>query len=153
MLNTNLINNNEELYSDGVALINKQGKYYYLNEPYTFFLGHERPDEIIGKSWIATFSPEYAEKLLKNILPLVLEKGSWTGEAILLTKEEKTIRKHISLTKIPDDNLICICQQHPFQLNSSRITYLMDSIGKGILLEDENRSIIFANKEFCTLFN
>ena len=153
MLNTNLINNNEELYSDGVALINKQGKYYYLNEPYTLFLGHERPDEILGKPWTTTFSPEYAEQLQNNILPLVLEKGSWTGEAILLTKEEKTIRKHISLTKIPDDNLICICQQHPFQLNSSRIAYLMDNLGKGILLEDENRTIIFVNKQFCTIFN
>ena len=63
MFKTTLNNTTEELYSDGVALINKQGEYYYLNEPYTFFLGHERPDEIIGKSWIATFSPEYAEQL------------------------------------------------------------------------------------------
>ena len=153
MLNNTLNNTTEELYSDGVALINKQGEYYYLNEPYTLFLGHERPDEMLGKPWTTSFSPEYAKQLQDNILPLVLEKGSWTGEAILLTKQEKKIQKYISLTKIPDDNLICICLQYPFQLNPSIITYLMDSLGKGILLEDENRAIIFVNNEFCTLFN
>jgi PAS domain S-box-containing protein len=138
---------------DGIALMNNSGNYYYLNNAHCKLFGYESADELLGKSWTTIYAPDYAKKLTENIMPLVMTKGNWSGETIGISKDQKPVIQYISLTKMPDGDLLCVCRDHSSNINASRLEYLMSNLGKGILVEDENHQVVLVNRQFCNLFH
>jgi PAS domain S-box-containing protein len=138
---------------DGIALLNNSGDYYYLNAAHCKLFGYESADELLGKSWTTIYAPDYAKKLAENIMPLVMTKENWSGETIGISKDNKPVIQYISLTKMPDGDLLCVCRDHSTNINASRLEYLMSNLGKGVLVEDENHEVVLVNRQFCNLFH
>jgi PAS domain S-box-containing protein len=138
---------------DGIALLNDKGDYYYMNKAHCKLFGYENADELLGKSWTTIYAPDYAEKLAKNVMPLVMEAGHWSGETIGKSKDDKPVVQYISLTKMPDDEMLCVCRDHSTSINASRLEYLMSNLGKGVLVEDEDHRVLLVNRQFCNLFH
>lgn len=137
---------------DGIALLDQHGVYYYMNISHASLFGYDAPEELIGKTWKAVYEDEYAGKIEKEIFPKLAEKGNWVGETIGISKSGKPVLQHVSLTKLPDGGLICVCRDNSNSINANRLKYLMSNLAKGILVEDENHSIILVNSQFCALF-
>jgi PAS domain S-box-containing protein len=138
---------------DGIALLNDKGDYYYMNKAHCKLFGYDSADELLGKSWTTVYAPDHAEKLSKNVMPLVMENGHWSGETIGISKDSKPVVQYISLTKMPDGDLLCVCRDHSTSINASRLEYLMSNLGKGVLVEDEEHRVVLVNRQFCNLFH
>jgi PAS domain S-box-containing protein len=138
---------------DGIALLNDKGDYYYMNKAHCKLFGYDSADELLGKSWTTIYTPDYAEKLSKSVMPLVMENGHWSGETIGLSKDSKPVVQYISLTKMPDGEMLCVCRDHSTSINASKLEYLMSNLGKGVLVEDENHRVLLVNRQFCNLFH
>jgi len=138
---------------DGIALLNNSGNYYYLNDAHCKLFGYESADELLGKSWTTIYAPDYAKKLAENVMPLVMTKGNWSGETIGRSKDQKPVIQYISLSKMPDGDLLCVCRDHSTNINASRLEYLMSNLGKGVLVEDENHEVVLVNRQFYNLFH
>ncbi len=137
---------------DGIALMNDEGNYYYLIDAHCKLFGYGSAEELLGKSWTTIYAPDYAKKLAENVMPLVMTKGNWFGETIGISKDNKPVIQYISLTKMPDGDLLCVCRNHSTNINASRLEYLMSNLGKGVLVEDENHQVVLVNRQFCNLF-
>jgi PAS domain S-box-containing protein len=137
---------------DGIALLDKHGNYSYMNKAHAKLFGYDAADELYGKSWQSIYTPEAAERLQKEVFPVLGKNGNWSGETIGISKDKKPVMQYISLTSLPDGGMVCVCRDNSKVINANRLHYLMSNLGKGILVEDENHCIVLVNRQFCNLF-
>ena len=137
---------------DGIALLDKSGNYMYMNKSHANLFGYDKAGELNGKSWQSIYTPEAAERLQKDVFPILEKKGNWSGETIGLSKDKKPVIQYISLTQLADGGMVCVCRDNSNAINANRLQYLMSNLGKGILVEDENHAVVLVNRQFCNLF-
>ena len=137
---------------DGIALLDKSGNYMYMNKSHANLFGYDNADELNGKSWHSIYTPEVAERLQKEVFPILEKKGNWSGETIGISKDKKPVIQYISLTQLADGGLVCVCRDNSKAINANRLQYLMSNLGKGILVEDEKHAVVLVNRQFCNLF-
>lgn len=138
---------------DGIAVLNAEGNYVYMNSSHAKLFGYENGAELLGKNWKAIYSDDYASTIEGQIFPLLEKNGNWSGETIGLSKDKKPVFQHITLSKLPDGELLCICRDNSKTINANRLQYLISNLGKGILVEDENHLVVLVNQQFCDLFH
>jgi PAS domain S-box-containing protein len=137
---------------DGIAVLNANGEYVYMNNSHAQLFGYKSGSELIGKTWKFIYSEDYASAIEGQIFPQLEKNGNWSGETIGLSKDKKPVFQHITLSKLPDGELLCICRDNSKTLNANRLQYLISNLGKGILVEDENHLVVLVNQQFCDLF-
>jgi len=137
---------------DGIAVLNERGEYIYMNNSHAQIFGYNSGAELIGKTWKYIYSEEYAATIEGQVFPMLEKHGNWSGETIGLSKDKKPVFQHITLSKLPDGELLCICRDNSKTINANRLQYLISNLGKGILVEDENHLVVLVNQQFCDLF-
>jgi len=137
---------------DGIALLNPAGEYIYLNKSHARLFGYQNGSELLGKTWKHIYSDEYAHIIENQIFPIVEKKGNWSGDTIGLSKDKKPVFQHVTINKLPDGELLCVCRDNSNTINANRLQYLISNLGKGILVEDENHLVVLVNQQFCDLF-
>jgi PAS domain S-box-containing protein len=137
---------------DGIALLDENGIYQFMNKAHAHLFGYDSVDELVGQSWKFIYTPEYANLLEHDVFPILNLNGYWSGETIGTSKDKKPVLQYVSLTKLPDGGLICICREHSNSITAAKLQYLMANLGKSILVEDEYHKIGMVNKQFCELF-
>ncbi|MFZ4772011.1 MAG: PAS domain S-box protein, partial [Ferruginibacter sp.] len=95
---------------DGVALLDPEGKYYYLNEVHLSMFGYQSDKELIGKTWQFIYGQEEIDRISQYLFPLLMANGKWSGETLGKSKTGEPVYQEISLTAMPDGGLICICR-------------------------------------------
>ena len=137
---------------DGIALLDEHGVYQFMNDAHAKLFGYDSAQDLLGQSWKSIYTDEYAEKLESEVFPILHMNGNWSGETIGISKDKKPVQQYVSLTKLPDGGLICICRENANSINAAKLQYLMGNLGKSVLVEDEHHRILLVNKQFCNLF-
>lgn len=138
---------------DGIAILDAQGLYTYMNKSHANLFGYSSGNDLVGKSWKQIYTQEYIQKIEKKIFPVLMTIGSWSGETIGVSKEGKPVMQYISLTVLPNEGMICVCRDNSKAIDNNRLQYLMSNLGKSILIEDENHFIVLVNNDFCRMFH
>lgn len=92
---------------DGIALLDKEGKYYYMNRAHEEIFGYG-PEGLIGESWHILYEPEELKRINEDVFPILGAKGIWNGETVGLSKSGKYVYQDITLRLLDDGSLICI---------------------------------------------
>ena len=92
---------------DGIALLNSDGTYYYMNNAHEELFEYDK-GELIGKHWRTLYDEEEADRIDKVIFPELNKNGHYTAETSGKTKHGKTIYQEITLRFLPDGTLVCI---------------------------------------------
>lgn len=93
---------------DGVALLDAEGRYYYLNPQHVKLFGYEKEEELIGKTWQVLYKEDEVKRIEGELFPLLMKQGNWHGETLGVKKDGSPILQEISLTAMPGGGLICI---------------------------------------------
>lgn len=150
-----------ESTSDGIALLDAEGKYYYLNEAHVTQFGYETSEELIGKTWQVFYKPVEVDRLSNLVFPILATEGTWRGETVGVKNNGETIYQEITLTALEDGGLICITRildsfkelERQLKVRNEQVSSVIKNVTSGILLEDSNRFIVEANEELGTMFN
>ena len=95
--------------SEGIALLNKEGKYIWLNKMHAVMFGYT-PGELIGESWELLYKKEDLIFFYENAFPQIEKTGKWSGETKGIKKDGNTIVEEIVyLTALSNGGLICTC--------------------------------------------
>lgn len=86
----------------GIARIEPNGCYCYVNEIYAGLLGYT-PDELIGQSWKVTVDPEHIE-IGEHGYQRMLEEDNVEFDIKGIRKDGAPIFKHVLIVKRVDDN-------------------------------------------------
>ncbi|MDH4301208.1 MAG: PAS domain S-box protein [Nitrospira sp.] len=99
---------------EGVAFLNQDGCYTYMNPAHAAIYGY-KPDELISRSWKTLYEREWISRIENEYFPELLNTGHWTGLVQGRTKSSRDIYVEISfvLSEKPHDParwLMCTCR-------------------------------------------
>ncbi len=75
----------------GFGMADMNGIVTYVNSTLCRMAGYNSPSEIIGLSIAVTYLKNHLRKIRNEILPVILEKGQWTGEIDMERKDGKIV--------------------------------------------------------------
>lgn len=154
-----------ESVQDIIYKISTDGIFTYVNPVIKERLGFSE-DEIIGRHFSTLVLPNYQEALINfyaemvqnkeestyNEFPIKAKNGNivWIGQNVRRIENDDesielvAVARDITERKITEDTL---------RATQARFSNFISNLQKGILVEDENHTIILANQLFCDLFN
>ena len=112
-----------EAASDGISIIDENGNYIYLNISHINMFGYSEATELLGTRWQQFYEQEQVKFFESNVFPELMQQGHWHGETIAKRKDGSTFAEEVSLTKLKNGGLICVCRdiskrkQHEQYLN------------------------------------
>jgi PAS domain S-box-containing protein len=99
-----------EACADGIAILNENEQFAYMNHAHAAIFGYESPKEFIGKSWKVLYSEAEALRFEQHIMPRMAREGHWEGEATAQRKDGSSFPQQVSLTALAEGGLICVCR-------------------------------------------
>ena len=99
-----------EASMEGVALLDKEGCYTYLNKAHLRLLGYTDEKELLGKSWRLLYRQPEINRFETEVFPALEERMEWSGEATALKKDGTEIEEDVSLKLVPGVGMICTCR-------------------------------------------
>lgn len=137
---------------DGIAVINDEGQYVYVNEAHIKMFGYSNDHDFIGKRWHMLYEQNEIDYLEKKIFPLVNKNRRWAGETIAKLKDGSPVYQEITLTSLADGGVICICRDKTEEKKQKQIAdiaaIVADNTSSVIIITDPNLRIQWVNKAF-----
>jgi two-component system cell cycle sensor histidine kinase/response regulator CckA len=97
-----------EASMDGMAILNEDQKYVYLNKAHAKIYGYDTAEELVGQSWRILYDEDELQRFDRSIMPEFSRKGQWQGEARGRRKDGSAFPQEISLTALDKGQLICV---------------------------------------------
>ncbi len=105
---------------DGVALVDDDGRFVYMNDIHAHLYGYERPADLIGKRWAILYEPDELDRFETHVTPLVESRGSWRGEAVGRRQDGSLFPQEVSLRATEPRGLVCIVRDITARKESDR---------------------------------
>jgi PAS domain S-box-containing protein len=87
----------------GFAMGNLTGQLIFVNAATLHIVQEEREENFLGKTFFQYYIPQDAERLKKEILPIVIERGQWVGEIPLLSAKGNMVLTEQNIFLIRDE--------------------------------------------------
>jgi PAS domain S-box-containing protein len=146
---------------DGIAMLDAEGRYVFLNQAHADIYGYSSPGELLGKSWRVLYDEEELENFDRRHMPILNKIGSWRGESLGTRRDGSKFIQELSLTKLEDGGLICVVRdtsemardkealRQKTALFEAQVAASLD----GILVIDKDFKRILVNHRIVDLFN
>jgi PAS domain S-box-containing protein len=146
---------------DGIALLDPDGRYVYLNQAHATIYGYSSVDELIGKSWKVLYDDEVGRNFEHDNMPILFSEGRWRGESVGLRKDGSRFAQEVSLTELKDHGLICIVRDMTEKAQAEEAlrqkTAMFEAQSKvsidGMMVVDADMHRIYANERIAELFD
>ena len=145
---------------DGMAILNAEGEYIYLNKAHVKIYGYENEGELVGKSWRVLYDSDVIKRFEQEFMPEFSRKGHWFGESIGKKKNGSRFPQAISLTAMANGGLICVVRditerkrvERLLEDNEARLRTLVQTIPDLIWLKDIDGVYLACNRMFERFF-
>lgn len=104
-----LINGIEKAH-DGIAILDSNENYTYLNEAHVTMFGYRSKSDLICKSWRSLYSEEDIREFEQKIFPALAQDGHWSGEAVATRLDGSRFHEEVTLSITRDGGLVCVCR-------------------------------------------
>ncbi len=95
-----------ETAQEGISILDKDGKYVYVNQAYADIYGYE-PGEMLGADFALTYPEGELEAVQADVMPAVDETGFWRGETTGLRADGSTFVEEHTLATTEEGELVC----------------------------------------------
>ena len=106
---------------DGVALLDDEGHFTYLNQTHVEMFGYRRPDELLGQSWRMLYSDQAVADFEQAAFPELIKTGKWRGTVTASRHDGSTFAEEVSLTQIEGGGLVCVCRDITDRIEAEKI--------------------------------
>jgi len=142
-----------DLAEEGIALLDAQGAYTYLNRAHVELFGYTAEAELLGRKWHVFYGEDEIARLEQEAFPVIASQGSWRGETLGRKRDGSVIHQLVSLTSLPEGGMMCITyctdweKEMLLQLRqrTNRMDSLVHHISDGIMMETVDRVIVSIN--------
>lgn len=144
-----------ETSQDGIAILDKNGIYTYMNKAHARCYGCEDSSSLIGTSWTELYTPERVEQFEKSIFPIMRRNGYWKGQSYGRRQDGSEFPQEVTLTLLEDDGLICVVRDLTEKIETDKLLRLIklavEAADDGIAITDHNHNILFMNRSFLKI--
>lgn len=148
-----------DVTTDGIALLDRDGKYTYLNKAHVELFGYDNAQELLGEGWQKLYYPEQICQFDRDIFPILLQEGNWQGEATAKKKDGSTFAEEVSLTFTAEGCLICVCRditerkktEAALRASEARFRATFEQVAVGMTHADPDNRYLRVNQKFCDI--
>lgn len=97
-----------EAAMDGMAILDADEEYVYVNQAHADIYGFDSPDALVGETWHCLYDDEEVRRFEDEIFPVISEVGQWRGEAVGKRTDGTTFPQEVSLSALDDGGLVCV---------------------------------------------
>ncbi|HET7294576.1 MAG TPA: EAL domain-containing protein [Vicinamibacteria bacterium] len=106
---------------DGMAILDADERYVFLNDAHARLYGYEAPEALLGQSWRVLYSPEQLRRFEVEVLPALWREGRWRGEAVGLRRDGTSFPQELSLTTVEGGGLVCVVRDTTDSKRAERV--------------------------------
>ena len=136
---------------DGLAIVDRNGAYLYVNEAYVRIYGYDSPEELIGSNWRVVYQEDECRRFDQEIMPAVSSVGRWQGEAVGRRRDGSTFPQEFSLTALADAELVGVVRditerkraEEALQASEARFRSLVQNVSDVIIVLDADGTILY----------
>lgn len=152
-----------ESADDFIFRTDAKGYFTYINPVVTQKMGYTA-EEVLGSHFTEYVLKGYEEKFMElyinyrdtrqlntyQELPIVSKEGDiiWVGQNVQIIVEQDEVKEVTGVARDISERKIT---ENALQSTQLRLTSLITNLHSGVLVEDEYRKIVLANKLFCNL--
>lgn len=96
-----------EASMDGMALLDREGCYSYVNRAHAKVYGFNRED-MLGRSWRELYGADQLKAFQATIMPTLWRAGRWRGEALGRRRNGDPFPQELSLAITDNGGLVCV---------------------------------------------
>jgi PAS domain S-box-containing protein len=104
--------------TDGIAIV-KDDRLVYINDSQAAMFGYT-VSELNNQSWHCLHSPEQVKYFQIKVFPVLIAEKQWRGEAIGVRQDGSIFDQELSLSLLPNNQIICIGRDITLQKNALR---------------------------------
>ncbi len=93
---------------DGIAILDSNGEYVFVNQAHADIYGYDNPDALLGETWQMCYNEDALARFNDDIMPTLYDEGAWRGDAIGQRKDGTTFPQELSLSLTADDGIVCV---------------------------------------------
>lgn len=143
-----------EMLADGIAILDANGCYTYMNAAHARHYGFE-PQELIGKEWSILYGPARIARFRAEIFPALDKVGTWSGQSEGRRKDGTEFQQDISLRKLDGGGFICVVRDISDKVRNDHVTKIIklavEAAADGIAITDEDNKLLFMNLSFLKI--
>jgi rsbT co-antagonist protein RsbR len=142
---------------DGIAILDENGIYTYMNRAHALVHGYDDPAELIGQSWTVVVPENELDRYQSEYMPLLWRDGRWRGEGISKRRDGSLHMTDTSLTLTDTGGLVCVVRDltdrkrtdDELQRSQALSRMVMDNIPQAIFWKDHNLDYLGCNERFA----
>ncbi|SDM57508.1 PAS domain S-box-containing protein [Halogranum gelatinilyticum] len=146
-----------ESAQEGIGILDENGVYRYMNEAYASVYGRDRAD-LVGSHWGVLYPESEARRFEEEILPELVEEGTWRGISTGIAKDGRMIPEQLVLTQMDDGGHVCIVRDLTAEGAATAGRQLesraLDVVAVGVHIVDtsaDDEPIVYVNDAFRTM--
>ena len=142
---------------DGIAFLDQQGAYTYMNQAHAEVHGYDRPDELLGQSWTNVVPDDQLRRFEQEYMPTLQHDGQWGGEIVSKRRDGSLHPTDVALSLVEGGGMVCIVRditrrkQADAELQRSQqlLQLVMDTIPQAIFWKDRDVVYLGCNRHFA----
>jgi PAS domain S-box-containing protein len=135
---------------DGVAILDDDGRYRYVNQAHSDLYGFENPERLLGERWTCLYNDSEVERFERDIMPTLREQRNWRGTATGRRRDGQTFPQELSLTLLSKGGIICvvrdITQRMERRETLEHYETVLEHIRDGVYTLDTEGTITWVNQ-------
>ena len=93
---------------DGIAILDQNGMYRYMNSAHATIHGYDRPEDLIGQSWSVVVPEHLLPWYQQECMPQLYRDGRWRDEVVSKRRDGSLHPTYTVLTVLDDGGLVCV---------------------------------------------
>ena len=93
---------------DGLAILDNDGRYAYVNETQARLHGFAGAQDLVGISWRALYHEPEQDRFDQEIFPMAQRDGSWRGDATGRRRDDSSFPQEISIRLLHDGRYVLV---------------------------------------------
>lgn len=142
---------------DGMAILDEDGTYRYVNRAHADLYGYDDPDALVGNRWQDLYDDDQIERFESEVLPRLRETGQWRGEARGRRRDGETFHQALSLSYTDEGQIICVVrdvtERKEHRQRLERYETILTTIRDGVYTLDASGQITWVNRTAVESFD
>jgi PAS domain S-box-containing protein len=95
---------------DGVAIMDEDGVYEFVNDAFARIRGYDDPDTLVGRPYTEFYRDTEREFIESTVLPSLAERGTWKGKLTGTRSDGTTFVHEVTVTDLPDGGTVTVAR-------------------------------------------